>query len=171
MSNLYTADPHFYHPNLITKCNLPFKNDDHKTRVIIRNWNSVVTDDDDVYIVGDFTMLSAKHRHKYVVILNKLKGRKHLVNGNHDQNKTFFYAGDYGVGFASIHYPYVEVGKYILCHDPSLAAIDRSRWFLCGHVHDLFKIQKNVINVGVNVWDWTPVSETQLDELIKENPL
>lgn len=49
-------------------------------RTIIVNWNSRVTDRDDVYILGDFSHKSEDS----IQYLRQLKGQKHLIIGNHD---------------------------------------------------------------------------------------
>lgn len=40
------------------------------------------------------------------------------------------------------------------------------RILLCGHVHNHWKVQKNMINVGVDVWDFTPVSLDEIRQMI-----
>ena len=52
----FTADLHFYHKNIITATNRPFSNEDEMNRVLIQNWNNKVSFNDNVYILGDFTM-------------------------------------------------------------------------------------------------------------------
>ena len=47
---------------------------------LIDTWNSVVRKKDLVWILGDVTMETAKHYHQ----LDRLKGRKKVVLGNHD---------------------------------------------------------------------------------------
>jgi len=79
--------------------------------------------------------------------------------GNHDELKPQQYVG---AGFQSVHYPYLELFEFILVHDPALAQVDRERWFLCGHIHDLFKVHKNCYNVGVDVRGFKPVSLEQI---------
>lgn len=34
---------------------------------------------------------------------------------------------------------------------------------VCGHIHELFQVVDNVVNVGVDVWDYKPV---KLDEAL-----
>ena len=40
-------------------------------------------------------------------------------------------------------------------------------WMLCGHVHEVWKQHGRVINVGVDVWGFRPVSVAQLVEVIE----
>jgi calcineurin-like phosphoesterase family protein len=44
--------------------------------VLIKNWNDTVTPQDEVYILGDFTLRSAEEAHKY---LTRLNGRKYFI--------------------------------------------------------------------------------------------
>lgn len=39
---------------------------------------------------------------------------------------------------------------------------------LCGHVHDAWKRKGNVINVGVDVWDFKPVPLEAITEIMRE---
>ena len=77
--NFYISDIHF-------GC----KNDyDNRTlehdQIIKDNWNSVVTNADNVYILGDIGKISNnKDTERLIELVSTLKGRKTLVTGNHD---------------------------------------------------------------------------------------
>ena len=94
----------------------PFSSVDEMDRVMIEQWNAVVRKEDDIYILGDFCYHSSKEPLYY---LNKLKGRKHLIQGNHDgvilkDEKTI-------EKFVFIEkMTYVKDGQYtiVLCHFP-----------------------------------------------------
>ena len=47
----FTADTHFFHSNIINLCDRPFKNVDEMNKVLIRNWNSYITELDEIYIL------------------------------------------------------------------------------------------------------------------------
>ncbi len=149
----FTADPHFGHSAIIDYCKRPYKNTKIMDRALIRNINNVVTDDDDLYILGDFSILTKNHRGMYEQWVNKIKGRKHLIMGNHDVRDPVFYNE---LGFYSVHYPYFQVEEFICVHDPALSTVDRNLKFLCGHVHDLFLGIKNCLNVGVDMNNYKP---------------
>ncbi len=167
----FTSDCHFGHTNIIKYCNRPFKNVDEMDNELIRLWNESVKPDDTIYIAGDFCMKLAKHRRYYEYIVNQLNGKKILIPGNHEIEKYNFYCGDRGIGFWSIHYPYIEVEGFPVCHDPSLATADRSKWFLCGHVHNQYHICGNVINVGVDVNNYRPISLIDIKALAANNKI
>lgn len=40
--------------------------------------------------------------------------------------------------------------------------VDDGGWLLCGHVHEKWKTRGRMINVGVDVWDYKPVSLSTL---------
>ena len=80
--NLYISDLHFGHSNVINFDHRPFADVDEMDNCLIKLWNSRVSKDDEVYIVGDFCYRSAKSPDWY---LRQLKGHKHLIIGNHDK--------------------------------------------------------------------------------------
>ncbi len=49
--------------------------------LIINNWNRVVQEDDEVYILGD---LANEEYKDCIICLRQLYGNKHLIIGNHD---------------------------------------------------------------------------------------
>ncbi len=150
-----TSDLHFGHENMVKNYGRTmFKNARQMDRVLVTNWNETVSDDDDVYIIGDFTLMKPRESQQIEQIVRKLKGTKHLILGNHDELKPFSYNK---IGFKSVHTS-LEIEKYTLVHDPCHSIQDRNKVFLCGHVHDLFSEQKNCINVGVDVRDFKPIS-------------
>ena len=165
----FTADYHFYHENIIKYCNRPYKNADHMNKTLVNNHNAVIGDDDDVYIVGDFAMLSKRYKDNFIWVVQKLRGRLHLVMGNHDIKDPWFYIDK--LGFYSVHAPYLEVEEFICVHDPALSAVNRQAKFLCGHIHDLFTIRKNCLNVGVDVHNYFPISIDRVRQIFNENPI
>ena len=77
----FTADLHFGHANVIKFCARPFADVQEMDAALIANWNKRVGDDDDVWILGDFTFKRLEIAKDY---LQQLQGRKHLIIGNHD---------------------------------------------------------------------------------------
>jgi calcineurin-like phosphoesterase family protein len=166
----FTSDPHYWHKNVITYCNRPFGSVEDMNSGLIRNYNAVVQDTDTVYFLGDVIFGGSA---KVSAILSELKGRKILVMGNHDrQNKAHKWSGlgftevmDSGwyAGFKLSHFPYRGDN-----HDARYFAEqledDGVSWLLHGHVHQSWKQNGRMINVGVDVWDYAPVSfETLLE--------
>jgi calcineurin-like phosphoesterase family protein len=161
--DFFTADHHFYHDPIIEMCNRPYKTGHQMHKDIIRKHNERVTNNDIVYFVGDVSF--SKDKEPIRRIISKLNGQKHLILGNHDYLNPFDYVD---IGFISVHTSleiFTEFGNYILVHDPAISQIDRTRIFLCGHIHDLFLKQKNCINVGVDVHNFYPISIQQIKEI------
>lgn len=79
----YISDLHFGHRNVIGMGGRPFETIEEMDETLIRLWNERVTDEDDAYIVGDFAYRNGNTSSWY---LRRLKGRKHLVIGNHDRH-------------------------------------------------------------------------------------
>jgi len=164
----FTADDHFSHSNIIKYCNRPFADAHDMNTTLTKNWNSVVKEEEDIiYVIGDFTMT---HDEKHIAkLLEKLNGEKHLILGNHDRLKPFQYVD---AGFMSVATSAVlkyNEWEFILSHDPATAIIKPDRQFLCGHVHGLFLRCKNVLNVGVDLWDYKPVSIEQVTDYLLKN--
>jgi len=57
-----------------------FQDEFYHDEYLIEQWNQVVNKKDLVYILGDITMETSKHYYQ----LDRLKGRKIVVLGNHD---------------------------------------------------------------------------------------
>ena len=161
----FSADHHFAHDEIITYCMRPFRNPAVMHKHMTREHNSLVAPSDDAYFIGDISMLSKSHRGTIENYIRKFNGRLHLIIGSHDIRDPVFWTE---VGFTSVHYPYLEVEEFVLVHDVAASQVDRTRPFLCGHVHDLFIHQKNVLNVGVDVWDFKPVSIDQVREYFRK---
>ncbi len=78
----YISDLHFGHENVLWFDNRPFADVESMDEAMIRNWNSRVTEEDTVYVLGDAFW---KKEEPSVRIMEQLKGHKHLIRGNHDR--------------------------------------------------------------------------------------
>jgi len=161
MTVYLTADPHLDHADLLIHCNRPFKYIKDWNRVFVENWNAAVEDHDEIFVLGDFHMSTDPKRIEYWV--KQLRGKKHLILGNHDRLNPFAYVD---AGFLSVHTAlWLIEDKILLAHDPSVSnVLNANQILLCGHVHNLFDRCKNAINVGVDVRNFRPVSLDNLRE-------
>lgn len=179
MREFFTADEHHYHENIIGYCGRPYpKGTSQMAASIIGRHNKVVEPGDLVYHLGDFMWISFKGQDhtKVARLLRKMNGRHILILGNHDDLKPDLYVRS---GFESVHtslhLPKGVDGRefdFYLIHDSAAhCAIPDDHYLLHGHNHTLWKHLldrgKKAINVGVDVWDRTPVSMDQIVELIK----
>jgi calcineurin-like phosphoesterase family protein len=166
----FTSDQHFDHAKIIKYCKRPFSNVDEMDSTMIRNWNSVVTDNDIVYQIGDFTLGENYERY-----LNSLNGNivfvvpvfhhdKKWIERYYALEKTVDYVQKVNIA-SSLHL--IEVGGIFIhmCHYPVLVW-DRKHygsWNLYGHVHNKdFVLPGFSYNVGVDHNNFTPVSFTQV---------
>jgi len=161
MATFFTADQHFGHENIIKYCDRPFKTVTEMDRGIIKRHNDTVGFDDTVYMIGDFSMSRDFDfvRRK----CNRLNGTLILILGNHDYLKPFSYVE---AGFQSVHTALAGIEGFILHHDPVAAVTVKHANWLCGHAHGLFQTQKNIVNVGVDVWDYSPVALEVVRDLV-----
>lgn len=168
----YTSDLHLGHTNIIKMCHRPFANVDEMNAALITNWNVRVTNSDTVYICGDLMFRSATDPELF---LRQLRGKKHLVVGNHD-----------GSWMKKIELPhYFESvenlkvfsnGKYkiTLCHYPMMSF--EGKYLIHGHIHNnkndtywrLLRTMDNALNASVEINGYTPVT---FDELVANNTL
>ena len=167
----FTADWHLFHENIIKYTNRPFKNRYHMNKVIIDKYCNCVKDDDEVYFLGDLTMLGGPQIDVIKPLIEPLPGHKHIILGNHDRFRPFSY---HEIGFESVHtalkLDFYKKSLY-LAHDPAWAQIPNTVW-ICGHIHGLFKHMKSensttIINCGIDVWDFNPVPLNKVKEIVK----
>jgi calcineurin-like phosphoesterase family protein len=164
----FSADAHFSHFKIIKYSNRPFKTLEEMNTELIQKWNEKVKPNDLVYFLGDFCFKS-KNRSGDVIkaqeYLKQLNGNIVFVKGNHDYSTN-------GIR-TKIKSLVLEIdGNEIYCtHKP----MDSNNFFklnLVGHVHNLWKSRLDtkfgmtsvLINVGVDVWDFSPVSLNQILE-------
>ncbi len=156
MPIFFTSDTHFGDAQRIRVDHRPFASITEHDAALIARWNAVVGADDEIYHLGDFT--AAKDSKRVSELLATLNGRKHLIIGNNDPPATIENKGWASVGY----YDEREVdGKLlILCHYPfrtwhnmGKGAID-----LHGHSHGRLKEETRQYDVGVDVFDFRPVT-------------
>jgi len=162
----FTSDLHLGHEAIIEYCNRPFKNAHKMDTSLIKNINELVSVNDELFILGDLSIRSRNHKGYYEQVLDKLQCKKIvLILGNHDIKDPWFYCD---IGIHSVHVPYLKVEEFYCIHDPALSQVSRESKFLCGHIHDLFIMDKNCLNVGVDVHNFAPISINQVREFFKD---
>lgn len=181
----FTSDLHFGHRNIIDFCDRPYHSADEMDFALVDNWNAIVRSEDEVWVLGDLAMGKIEQS---LEMASFLHGEKHLVPGNHDrcwnggkkdwQKWVPLYEE---AGFAiHAHKPgaVVLVDGLRTCHFPPrepaighkpdryLAWRPGNGPLLHGHIHDGWRRhpQHPWLNVGVDVWDYAPVSEAVLRE-------
>jgi len=164
MKRFVIADTHFGHENIIKYESRPFKSADEMDAELIKLWNSTVSKDDLVYVLGDFTLSRKMNVIKNLV--NALNGRKILIMGNHDTRKPKDYI-ECGFEVATRKPMMVEPGV-ILMHEPFVdsSLIASNYIYFFGHVHankTIMDDYDNCICVSVERINYRPLN---LDQLI-----
>jgi len=174
----FTADTHFCHSNIINLCGRPFAELEQMNNALVKNWNSCIKNDDEIYILGDFIFKGNGTDANN--ILRRLNGIKYLIKGNHDkflEDETFdksnfewikdYFVLDYKkIKIILFHYPIFEWQGYF-----------GDAIHLYGHVHNCgnkieeqkrFKLLgKRAIIVGVDVNDFKPISIEKIIKMVE----
>ena len=162
----YVADTHFSYEPLVGSRG--FASAAQMDETLIENWNRTVSDEDTVYLVGD---IGYNGGFVPCEILARLKGRKHLIRGNHDtcyEDARLLYRY-----FESVtDFTEIDDGDMhiLLCHYPLL--YNKRGYMIHGHLHngdqfyDILKDLPRMLNCGVDVNGMKPVT---LEELIRNN--
>lgn len=190
----YTSDIHFGQTSLLKNGRWherPFQSLEEMHNAIVTNWNKKITNGDDVYILGDVGSRGFPNMH--TELLSQLKGKKHLIVGNHDD-----------ISDARVKQQFVEICYYkkmtdnsnnlnkevVLSHYPIMMweGQHKGTILLYGHVHNtleyelyekylkMFNKDKpprkgevlcEAYNVGMCLWNYTPIS---LKEILEKKP-
>lgn len=161
----FTSDTHFDDGDAIEYFDRPFKNVDEMNEIMVERWNQVVTDEDTVYHLGDFTLDDIQHFTKWV---SRLNGAIKILPGSHDDPwlKGFVSTARVQVvaPLISLEFPEIVAGPsglvIVLCHY-SMQVWDRSNhgsWHLFGHSHGKLKGIGLSFDVGMDCTEFTPLS-------------
>ena len=175
----FTADTHFGHKALLTLgAGRPFPNIVEHDETIIKKWNDKVSKSDDVYILGD--MFWGMNEFQIQSYMDKLKGHKHLIIGNHDKIGVYAKSNRFK---EIIQYKELEIDntEVILNHFP-LAEWQHfyyGSYHLYGHTHGTFNLAEmtlkrerpngNCLDVGVDSNNYEPLSFEEIKEKVKNN--
>lgn len=191
MTTWFTSDLHFGHTRLLELSGMraaAFATVAEMNEGLVANWNSVVSAEDTVWVLGDFDMHG---KESSLALVPRLEGTKILVSGNHDacwggvrdgwkQRRRYLDAGfeavmDFAVTKLPSLHPQSPATRVMLSHFPYAgdhSEVDRHEQFrlrdegvplLHGHVHEAFRERRTTtgtwgINVGVDHWGYHPVS-------------
>ena len=174
----FISDTHFMHANIIQYCKRPFETTEEMDRVISNNWNELITPNDLVFFLGDFSM----SKEAYLEILPQLQFKKmFFILGNHDRKNTLKevisgkLCGEIEI-YKNLTIRYNE-RKYFLTHRPINAHLEYPT--VCGHVHEKWvtlkkgdvikefskrnnttkeiELKNAIVNVGVDAHKFYPV--------------
>jgi calcineurin-like phosphoesterase family protein len=158
----FTSDTHFNHPNIIKYSKRPVKDVDEMNELLIRNWNNAVDPDDDVWHLGDFAM---GNQQEIPQIVSRLNGRIHLCRGNHDKwdliEKMGCFASLQDVAMFKVGPEFVFVSHY---GHRVWNGSHKGTLHFYGHSHNSLPPVHRSIDVGVDVFNFTPVTISQIKQ-------
>jgi len=180
-----TADSHHGHANILDYCDRPFADVNEMDNELIHRWNEVVGPEDTVYHLGDFALGNAEEASCY---FRRLNGKIHVLSypWHHDyrwlpsptQNMILGYVS------ASGHYVVMEPPIVVLrllhktnkhhqtltlCHF-AMTVWPQSHYgslHAFGHSHGRYKPNNRSIDVGVDCWNYAPVSLDAIVEILE----
>lgn len=177
----FTSDTHFGHARIIELCNRPFSSVEEMNEVMIERWNQTVKPNDIVFHLGDVALGKIAES---LPLIGRLNGYKILVPGNHDrifsgekESKRERFLPEYEKVFQLVtreqrwiklrgeptwlpmcHFPYAGDSHGNDRHADKRPE-DKGAPLIHGHVHDKWLTNGRMLNVGVDVHDFRPVSE------------
>lgn len=140
MAIFIVSDLHLGHDKPFIYGARGFENVEDMNEAIIRNWNEVVEEEDDVYILGDLVMGEERNLH----LLRRLNGYFHIARGNHDSDNRWRFYGWHPntVEVANSLYLSYDGYKFYLTHYPTITTradagkpLKKCLVNLCGHTH------------------------------------
>jgi calcineurin-like phosphoesterase family protein len=150
MTIWFSADLHLRHKKILAYCSRPYHDVDEMNEALIRNWNERVLPTDTAYVLGDFSMGDPR---KYY---SRLNGKVYLLPGSHDKELNKFPA------------EFILPPIYTLKLDPNITICHYSlrtwpkshygSWHLFGHSHGKLPPLGLSFDVGVDCWNYSPVS-------------
>jgi len=188
----FTSDLHIGHHKVLEYCSRPFGSLHEMEEKLIANWNSVVRPDDTVYVLGDFLLGGKPERIREVI--GRLNGLKILIRGNHDAEGSRMKALGFDVVLDHAvmkiageqvnlsHFPYRMNRLKELYYEWGYKLFPKrffrprkfywqlkndGKFLLHGHTHSKHKIRGKMIHVGVDAWDFKPVSIGHIGNIIE----
>jgi len=171
MNTWISSDAHMSHFRICEYCSRPFHEINEMNEFLINEWNSVVEPEDHVYYLGDFGLAGPEKLMPYRERMNGIW--KLFLAGNHDRNSMVKIPS-----LAETIIKYSPTKRYeielegipfVMSHCPIPRDIKDDRVYLFGHTHSTIAKENskvNNINIGVDAWNYSPVSITQLKEII-----
>jgi calcineurin-like phosphoesterase family protein len=167
----FTSDLHFGHENIIKYCKRPWKSAADMDEALIANWNNVVADDDEVYILGDLFFCNEKKASEH---LARLKGKKFFLPGNHDKmlRKSKVMLDKFDKILPDLHEESIDGIHVVMCHYPLLTwnRAYRGSFMLHGHSHNSIPFDKKLrrLDVGVDAQYYVPIEWDEIKRRLEK---
>ena len=129
----------------------PFDSVEEQDSIIIEELLRYVTEDDELFHLGDAVV----NKNSISFLRDIPCKRKVLILGNYDIDKEdvlSYFDEFYNSLKLTIGDTECFLNHYPVNYDPT-------RFNITGHIHGLWKVRWNMVNVGVDAWHFKPVSE------------
>ena len=191
-----TSDEHYHHKNILTYISRPYDSVEAMNEDMIIRHNSIVKPEDVVYHIGDFTLsrtavtqilprlngihhlIAGNHDACHPVMSKSPEKLSNARQKYFDAGfKTIELEGSIKIGeFDCLmsHFPYYDPNPEFDQRYEKLRPRDEGKVLLHGHVHLCWKTKLSregslMINVGVDVNDYRPISVEEIEKLIKKS--
>ena len=170
MSKIFlTSDWHFCHDRDFVWKERGFNSVDEMNEAIVERHNSLVKDEDEVYVLGDLMLMDNE---KGMELFNKMKGQFYIIRGNHDTNARLeFYKTNPRVK-EIVWMKDLKIKKcmFMLSHWPLVVANEGYNpvYNLHGHTHQKERysdLGDHNYHVGMDTHNCYPIS---LDKIIED---
>lgn len=174
MTTFFTADSHVGHASMMSlrmSRPRPFRSVEDMDEHIVAAWNNRVRRDDTVWHLGDFAYGCGRAHAR--AIFDRLNGRKILIRGNHDQRSEDLPWAEPVRDVARITVQDrgmaepVDLWLSHYCH-ATWPDAHRGRIHLFGHSHGAIPASARSCDVGVDVWQFRPVTVPEVMELLAD---
>ena len=174
MNKIYFgSDLHLGHDRLFVYGARGFETIQQMNETIVKNFNAIVDDDDDLYLLGDCVLGDLETG---LAMLNQLKGRIHIILGNHDTDRRVAAYEKMENVVEVVLAKKIKYKKYhfYLSHYPTMTgnleaeSLRQVAINLYGHTHQTTNFYNDIpfmYHVGVDSHDCKPVL---LDDIIEE---
>lgn len=180
----YTADWHLGHKKIIEYSDRPFRDRngipdvEAMNRTIIENVNATVGVDDELYLLGDVAFLPAPRTRSFMEQI--LCENIFLIPGNHDSEEIIGLTRSDGSPMWKAVSPLMDINdsgrRLVLCHykfevyNKAHYTEPKTAYQFYGHSHGSLPGNDQQIDVGVDCWDFKPVTLQEAQRRMKTLP-
>lgn len=198
MNVFFTSDTHFGHARILELSNRPFDSIEHMNDEIVKRWNEVVKPEDMVYHLGDValgpihdSLANVKRLNGRKILVLGNHDRPFMVKSKGAEKVSQWEQTYRDAGFADVQHKYAVVNMagtlLYLSHFPydgdshedeerfkNERLIDKGIPLIHGHTHSNGVVTRSKndslqIHVGVDAWDFRPVSSEQIAQILADN--
>lgn len=149
------SDLHLYHTRLLEPRG--FDSIEEMNEFIVSQWNSVVRTKDTVWVLGD-VILDSKNIFEDAKILDRLRGDKKLILGNHDCSANKMLVWDKHFSSVMSYKQFGKTNKILLSHIPvAEQQFHRFALNIHGHLHTQEIDDTRYMNVSCELLNYIPV--------------